>query len=301
MKPRLRTLALTTTILAATTTAQNLIQNGDFSKVDAKGNPTNWTIQKFDIAPKIVKFDTAGTGADSAFSVVHGKLLTSTGNGIGELIQGKILIVGGVTHELRADIAVGGSFNNDPGIFEFYVGGVSVAKHDLQVSRGSKPAGVTFRERVCVHFQPKTTGLQQVKITIGRRFAAMAGRTPTAYLDNVFLGRTQGPLICVRGERLASLGSIKLEVRTRPNNLFAIFAAATLLPNPLTIPGWSGQLELQSPVIPVLMTRTGNLGAFSVTVPTSATMAGARVFLQGAQAASATSVDLGYAQLINLY
>ena len=65
MKPRLLTVVLTATTLAAGAGAQSLISNGDFAKVDANGNPTGWTVQKFDIAPKVVKFDTAGTGADN--------------------------------------------------------------------------------------------------------------------------------------------------------------------------------------------------------------------------------------------
>jgi hypothetical protein len=298
MKPQLAALVLTA-CLASGVTAQNLLTNGDFAKVNANGTPSGWTVQKFDIAPAVKVSNTDGANFNNAFSVVHGAA-SNTGNANGELIQNNILIVGGTTHELRADIAVAGSFNNDPGVFEFFVGGVSVAKLDLMSSRGSKPANVTFRERVCVQFQPKTTGQQQVKVTIGRRFLAALNRTPTAFLDNVFLGRTSGPAVCPRGERIAGT-TVTLEVVGRPNMTFGIFASAKLLATPVVIPGWSGRLELQPPVIPLLITKTDATGRFKISAPTNTADKGLQVYLQGAQAASSTSVDLGYAQLINLY
>jgi hypothetical protein len=54
-------------------------------------------------------------------------------------------------------------------------------------------------------------------------------------------------------------------------------------------------------VIPLLMTKTNAQGKFAFSAPTTASQKGVKVYLQAAQAASATIVDLGFAQLMNLY
>ncbi len=290
--------ALVAVSLAGFAHAQNLVANGDFSKVDTNGNPTGWTVSKFDFKPSVVKFDTAGLGADNAFSATHGKG-SATSTGIGELSQAVGLIVQGQTYELRGDVAVGGSFNNGPGKFEFFVDGVSVAVVDFTTSRGSKPSGVTFRERACVRFTAaKTNATAQLKIEVSRKYLALVGRTPTAYVDNVFLAPTLGPVMCLRGERKAG-GNVTLDVLGRPNTNFVFYASAGLLAKPLTIPGWNGKLEITSPMLFLLGGKTNASGVFSLRLTTPAGTV--KFYVQGGQASTTAAVDLGNAQLINLY
>jgi hypothetical protein len=285
-------------VLTCTLAAQNQVTNGDFAKVDANGSPTGWTVQKFDFKPVVVSFDTAGLGADNAFSVTHGKANTSS-TGIGELSQGIGLIVQSQTYELRADTAVGGGFNNGPGKFEFFVDGVSVAVMDFTTSRGSKPAGVTFRERVCVRFTAQKTSVSaQLRVEISRKFLGQPGRTPTAYLDNVYLAPTLGPVMCLRGERKAG-GTVQVDVLGRPDTGFVFYAALSLLPSPVTIPGWTGKFALGNPMVLLLVGKTDTSGKSSLAVPTP--VGAARVYVQGGHPGMTGGVDLGNAQLINLY
>ncbi len=285
-------------VAAASLPAQNLLTNGDFSQLDTNGNPKGWTIQKFDFKPTVVKFDTAGLGADNAICATHGKALNSTGNGIGEVIQANVLILQGTTHELRADVAIAGGFNNDPGKFEFFVDGVSVGAVDFTTSRGSFPGGsAVFRERIAIQFVPKTTGNKQVEIEISRKFLGSPNRTPLAYLDNVYPGRHIGPTLSFRGERKAGT-TIQVDVVGRANNAFAYFGALSLLPKPVAIPGWTGQFALGVPAVFVLMGKTDATGKYSLKFPTPS--GAVKLYLQGGQA-NGGLIDLGVAQLVNLY
>ena len=291
-------LLLCTAAFTGSLTAQNLISNGDFAKVDARGNPSGWVIQKFDFAPKIAKFDTAGLGADNAFSVSHGKG-NPANSGIGELVQQGLLIIQNTRYELRVDVAVGGNFNNGPGKFEVFLDGVSVASVDFTKSRGSKPGGVTFRERLCVQFQATKTNVKaDLKIAVSRNFGALPGRTPTAYVDNVFLARANGPQVCVRGDRLVGT-SVQVDLIGRPSTAVAFYFAVGALANPVAIPGWNGKLELQPPLLLLLAGKTDASGmiSFKQTLPTAA----AKFYVQGGQAGQVSAVDLGYSQALNSY
>jgi hypothetical protein len=85
----------------------------------------------------------------------------------------------------------------------------------------------------------------------------------------------------------------------RPSTPFVFFAATGLLPAPVTIPGWGGMLEINSPSVLLLTGTTDAGGSFSV--PVNTPPGAAQIYVQGGQTGTVGPVDLGYAQLVNLY
>lgn len=282
---------------AALLPAQNLLQNGDFSSLDAQGNPQHWSFKNFVAPPAVQSFDTAGLGASQCVSAYHGKINLNA-SGIGELIQTGVTIIQARRYELRADIAVGGSFNNDAGKFEFFVDGVSVGAVDLK-SRGSKPANVVFRERVCLQFVPQKTNPQaEVRVEISRGFNAAVGRTPQAYIDNIFLAPTFGPQLRFAGERAAG-GPLDLRFIGGANRGFAFFLAAGLLPQPVPVPGWVGDFALNGPQVLLLAGTFDAQGQYQLRL--NAPAGAVQAYVQGGETGQFNPVELGLPQLINLY
>ncbi len=188
------TLALV--LVAAPVGAQSLVTNGSFEG----GNTTGWTFGGHTLNSKVDAFNTTGGGSSKCFNTMPGGKQTPGPYPVNWMEQ-DVLIIQGVVHEFRADIATTATFatNADGGTIVAFVDGARVATHAF----GTIPVNTVERTRLCGRIVPTTTGRKKLRITFHRRFLTALTRTPTCFIDNIFLGRAQGLTVCFPGERKA--------------------------------------------------------------------------------------------------
>jgi hypothetical protein len=84
--------------------AQNLVANGDFEGgTNANGVPNGWTASGYTVAPMVSSHDTTGGGASNSYNH-HPGGQTYPNTGVNAIEQ-DVLLIQGVVHEFRADIA----------------------------------------------------------------------------------------------------------------------------------------------------------------------------------------------------
>lgn len=287
--------ALFLPLAAAGLGAQNLVVNGDFEGgTNSSGDPNGWLVSGYTVAAMVSKFDTTGGGATNSYN--HhpgGKTYPNTGV---NAIEQDVLLVQGVVHEFRADIAsvaVGG--NADGGTVEVFVDGVSIGKHAF----GSIASNATERTRLCLRAVPTTSGKKRLKITFFRRYVTHTG-TPTVHIDNIFFGRTAGPTLCFVGERKAG-GMTKVSVLGAAKARFGIFISPKNT-TPYPIPPWSGQWELAAPFFPLVIADLDANGQWSLAVTVPASAKGIKAWFQGIQGPPTSAVlAMGFGQEVNVY
>ena len=288
--------ALVLPLTAAGLGAQNLVTNGDFEGgTNTNGDPNGWTVSGYTVAPLVSNYDTTGGGATNSYN--HhpgGRSYPNAGvNAIGQ----EMLIIQGVVHEFRADIAsvaVGG--NTDGGTVEVFVDGVSAGKHAF----GKILSNTIERTRLCIPVVPKSTGKKKLRITFHRLFVTHIG-TPTVHIDNIFFGRTRGLTVCFPGERKAG-SSMQIQARGNAGDRFAIFIGVGKAEPTLPILGWTGRWELASPFFPLVIGNLDTSGKWSLSAQVPAAAKGAKAWVQGAQAApTSLVVNLGFGQEVNVY
>ncbi|MHC4514086.1 MAG: hypothetical protein ACYTKC_04155 [Planctomycetota bacterium] len=296
MRISLPLLALSLAFLAMSLSAQNLVFNGDFEGgTKPNGDPNGWTVSGFTFNPMVSKHNTTGGSVTNCYNH-HPGGKTSPNTAVNAIEQ-EMVFIQGVVHEFRADIAsTNSSSNGDGGTVEVFVDGVSVGKHAFGFISG----GTIERTRLCIRVVPKATGKKKLRITFHRRFIALSG-TPLVLIDNIFLGRTQGPTLCFPGERKAG-SSVQIQARGNPGDKFAIFIGVGPAKPSLPIPGWTGQWELASPYVPLVLANLDGTGQWYLAAPVPLSARGAKAWLQGAQAnPKSTVVHLGHAQEVNVY
>jgi len=286
---------ITLALVAAPLGAQNLVSNGSFET----GNTAGWSFGGHTLNAKVDAFDTTGGGASKCFNNMPGGKQTPGPYPVNWMEQ-DVLIIQGVVHEFRADIATTQTFtstNADGGTIVAYVDGVAVATHAF----GSISSMAVERTRLCGRIVPKTTGKKKLRITFHRRFLTALNRTPTCFIDNIFLGRTSGLTVCFPGERKAG-ATVGIQALGNPGNKFAIFLGVGQQTPALPIPGWTGAWELKSPYFPLVIGTLDTSGQWRLAASVPASAKGAKAWIQGAMAASSSPVvNLGFGQEVNVY
>ncbi len=287
--------ALVVSLAVAGLGAQNIVTNGDFES----GNTTGWRFGGYTLNSKVDTFDTTGGGTSKCFNTVPGGQQTP-GPYPPNWMEQDVVIVQGVVHEFRADIASSAiyAYNGDGGTIEAFVDGAKVATHAF----GPIAVNTVERTRLCGRIVPTTSGPKKLRITFHRNYLAATNRTPTCYIDNIFLGRTQGPTVCFPGERKAG-GSFQILTQGTAGYRFALFLAVGPANPPVQVPGWTGQWELANPSLPLVVGNLDTAGRWSFSTIVPAAAMSAKAWIQGAQAAPSSSqvVHMGYSQEVNIY
>ncbi|MHC4514038.1 MAG: hypothetical protein ACYTGW_16250 [Planctomycetota bacterium] len=286
-------------LLAAPLAAQNLVTNGDFES----GNTNGWTFTGYTVNPKVMNFNTTGTGASRSFSNRPGSKATTLPPGGSYTMEQKVAVIQGLLHLLTADIAVANTLpltNVDAGNFEFWVDGKLLKR----VKFGSIFPNQVERRQVGIRFTPAATGQKQFKVVSSRAWGAQPG-TPRHHIDNIVMLRTpRRPLICPRGERKIG-GNLTVDIYGSAGNRFAVFLAASQsLPAPL--PGFVGNWHLPLPPlsVPVLFANFDSTGAHQLQVAltqgNAGPAAGIPLYWQGIEATQ-TSLSLGTLATFGVY
>lgn len=292
-------LPLSAAFLAFSLAAQNLVTNGNF-----ESNSTNgWSFSGYTVNPKVMSYNTTGTGASLSFSNRPGSKANTTPPGGSYTMAQSVAVIQGLLHLLTADIAVANTValtNVDAGNFEFWVDGVLLKR----VKFGSILPNQVHRRQVGIRFTPTATGSKQFKVVFSRAWGAQSG-TPRHHIDNIVMLRTpSSPLILPRRERKIG-GSLTVDIYGGAGNPFAVFLAASqALPAP--IPGFVGNWHLPLPPlsVPVLFQNFDNAGAHQLQVALTKSSAGAvagiPLYWQGIEAAS-KSLSLGTLASFGVY
>jgi hypothetical protein len=281
--------ATATALFVSSVAAQNLVTNGNFES----NNTNGWTFSGYTVNPKVMKYDTTGTGASLSFSNRPGSKAATTPPGGSYTMAQNVMIIQGVPHLLVADIAVANTMaltNVDAGNFEFWVNGVLLKR----VKFGGIYPNQVHRRQVGIRFTPNATGSKQFKVVFYRAWGAQPA-TPRHHIDNIVMLRTPpNPLIFPRKERKIG-GNLTVDIYGSANNRFAVFVAASqALPAP--IPGFVGNWHLPLPPlsVPVLFQNFDSSGAYQLQVPlpqsSAGAVAGVPLYWQGIEAKSNTLV-----------
>ena len=293
------TLALFTAALSTSNlSAQHLVANGDF-----ESGTTGWTFSGYTLNPKVMNYNTTGTGASKSFSNRPGSRGNTSPPGGSYTMEQKVVLTQGLPYLLTADIAVANTVpltNIDAGNFEFWVDGKLLKR----VKFGGIFPNQIERRQVCIRFTPQATGSKQFKVVFSRAWGARVA-TPRHHIDNIVMLRApRSPLICPRGERKIG-GALKVDIYGTAGNRFALFVAAQkALPAP--IPGFTGNWHLPLPPLslPVLFQKFDSAGSFTLQVPltpsTAGAAAGVPLYWQGIEATS-TSLSLGTLSSFGVY
>jgi len=287
--------AITLALVAAPLSSQNLVTNGDFEGgTNPNGLPKGWTFSGYALAQQLSKVDVTGGGASNSFNCRPGGKQLPTPYPPNNMDQNVVLIQG-VVHEFRADIAsVANNGNADGGTFEVFVDGVSAGKHLF----GRITLQTTERTRLCLRIVPKVSGSKVLRITFHRRYLNTTG-TPVCAIDNIFFGRTQGPTVCFPGERLAGT-AVNISAFGTAGSRFGIFVSAKNT-TPYPISSWTGQWALANPFVPLVIgTLNDTRGEWHLSPSVPASAKGVKIWLQGIQVTT-TNLHLGFAQEVNIY
>jgi len=174
--PRSRTLPLvliTLGSLTATAHTQNLITNG-------------WTFSGYIVQPKVMPFDTTGTGISESFSNRPGSKAKTFPPGGSYTMQQNVLLLP-VEHVLIADVAVANTqplTNVDAGNFEFRADGRLLKR----VKLGAIYPNQILRRQVCIRFTPTANAVRPLQIVFSRAWGAQP-TTPHHHIDNIILLR----------------------------------------------------------------------------------------------------------------
>lgn len=165
--------------------AATIVQNGDF----ATGDFTGWTL--FTTAngtlgqspdPQVSAFDVTGTGPQNAAEFNVGQVVfklfgTAEGGGISQVIT-----TSAGTLDFTADVAafLGGSRNNQLGIFSVLLDGVALDTVDLGAIEqpGTLRGSLSFSQTV-------SAGSHNLAIQVARPFTSTIGVTPQQYVTNI--------------------------------------------------------------------------------------------------------------------
>ncbi|MFQ5506793.1 MAG: hypothetical protein ACE5F1_18640, partial [Planctomycetota bacterium] len=133
--------------------------------------------------------------------------------------------------------------------------------------------------------KPSSPGPKTLNIEVAYQGLARASG-PRVYLDNVDLRISRPPVFCFRSERRIGT-SVKFEVTGSAGKGFVVFLAAKLLPAPVPLPGFTGDLAIDPrtafPMIPGVFDPSGKFSG-SLTVPPLTSLAGVPLYWQGLQA-----------------
>ena len=289
-------LAVAAALLTSPARGQNLVSNGDFGN-----GSVGWTISGYAVDPKVMPFDTSGTGVSTSFSCRPGSKKGTLPPGGTLFIQQNVQMTQGLLHLLTADVAIFNSLgltNVHAGTFEFYVDQVLIGRAKY---KGIQP-NETLRRQVCIRFTPQASGSKVLKIGFQRDWGAQL-LTPRSHIDNITITRLPlSPLICPRLERKIG-GNLTLDIYGQPSAGYALFVSGTTIP-PLRPPGFAGTWSIGLPPqsLMVLVGALDSTGAHQQILPLPASLiglAGVPLHWQGIEVSS--QLTLGHRADFGIY
>ncbi|MCB9881011.1 MAG: hypothetical protein H6832_05675 [Planctomycetes bacterium] len=287
MFPKIACTILATAAIAAPSFAQqNWVQNGDFAS-----GLTGWTASGGCDAPLVESFDTTGLAASSAFGVNPGYQLNSTVQPPYVLKQNLVLPAG--WFEIHLSVAMDApGFNNDGGTISVWIGGVERAKH----AWGSVPTTTVTRSVICERFLLTAGGTQTFELRFDRPYAALRGRTPRSYVDDVALRVAPGPSFAIYGDRKPGK-TVSLGIQGSANVPVGIFLAPKTGPA-LTIPGFGGTWTLDlATTLPFFAAVTDAAGrnSTSLTYPSNLTaLQGVSLYFEAVDVSNAPAIGIAH-------
>lgn len=268
-------------LLSAAGSAQNLVRNGDFSSATL----APWTTTGFGLSPGVTQLDVDGTGLSRCYSVIPGGMTNAGPFPPHKLMQPMTLIP--IDYALSFDLSQGGAaLSIAPAAprIRVLVGTQVVTQYVFRAVRRT-----LRRERICLTFRPLVAGPTNFTIEFEYRAAARA----TGYrfaVDNIDLRLARQPQFCIRGERILG-NAASFEISGAASSATVLFLSPARAPTPITISGWTGQLELDlRSLIVFFAAPLDTSGAFQVSLPVPRlnSLAGVPLHWQAVQITNAT-------------
>ncbi|MCB9883684.1 MAG: hypothetical protein H6832_17310 [Planctomycetes bacterium] len=261
-------------VFAAVASAQNIVTNGDFGGATI----APWTVSGYAINPGLTRDDVDGTGVSQCYAARPGYQTAPPASPF--VLQQPVTLVP-LDYELTLDVAHVGSLLSPSlamGRIQVFVGNQQVASFQFTATRQPR---VLQRRRLCAIFKPPTTGSSTLRVELFYTSKATT-TSPQLLVDNVDVRLARNPMFCVTGER--ALGqTVSLDLVGSPSAVFVVLLSNSELPQPISIPGFKGQLGLGLQVLlPVLSGALDTSGAFqqSLLVPNVAGIAGVPLYWQ---------------------
>jgi hypothetical protein len=269
MNTSLRILLATTamTFAAALPSQFNMLKNGDFET----GTIAPWVESGYVLASRVSQHNCAGAGDSYTYNCEHGGQSGQTrrpnGYWPGNAIEQDVQIIMGLEYLFVADVQLQNvqspsTGNADAGLIEVFVDGTSIGSHNFgRYTGNTKP-----RARMAFTFTATSIGLKKLLIDFSRRYYS-SSRTPTAFIDNVYLVQLPvRPIVIPIGERRIN-STVNIDIQGTANSTFGLFVGTAKLPSGIVLGGFQGAWWLDGLVHQLFTSTFSSTGLYGFTVP----------------------------------